>query len=148
MGEVDVTVLREATLDIYTGEYLAIVGPSGSGKSTLLNIIGGMDRPSTGQIFFNEKDLSTVSDHALTLFRRNQIGFIFQSYNLIPTLTALENVQVANRNCQGSNGSNGSFKASRTRIKSHSFSGSDEWRRTTTSFNCSSYCWQTSITVM
>ena len=95
MGEVDVHALREATLDIYKGEFLIIVGPSGSGKSTLLNMIGGMDKPSTGRINFNGTDLANSSDRELTLYRRTQVGFVFQFYNLIPTLTAVENVQVA-----------------------------------------------------
>ena len=95
MGEVDVHALREATLDIYKGEFLIIVGPSGSGKSTLLNMIGGMDRPTKGNTNFNGTDLSNSSDKELTLYRRTQVGFIFQFYNLIPTLTAVENVQVA-----------------------------------------------------
>ncbi len=95
MGEVDVPALRDATLDIYDGEFLIIVGPSGSGKSTLLNLIGGMDRPTRGRISFQETVLSDLSDKDLTLYRRNRVGFIFQFYNLIPTLTALENVQVA-----------------------------------------------------
>ncbi len=95
MGEVDVPALRDATLDIYDGEFLIIVGPSGSGKSTLLNLIGGMDRPTRGRVSFQETVLSDLSDKDLTLYRRNRVGFIFQFYNLIPTLTALENVQVA-----------------------------------------------------
>ena len=95
MGEVDVRALREASIDIYDGEFLIIVGPSGSGKSTLLNMIGGMDRPTSGAIRFENQDLSRASERELTLYRRRQVGFIFQFYNLIPTLTALENVQVA-----------------------------------------------------
>ena len=95
MGEVDVRALRQASLDVYDGEFLIIVGPSGCGKTTLLNLIGGMDRPTSGQLFFLERDLSGVSDRELTRFRRNEVGFIFQFYNLVPTLTALENVQVA-----------------------------------------------------
>ena len=95
MGEVDVHALRGATLDIRDGEFLIIVGPSGSGKSTLLNLIGGMDRPTSGSVRFLDQDLTSASDRELTLYRRTQVGFIFQFYNLIPTLTALENVQVA-----------------------------------------------------
>jgi putative ABC transport system ATP-binding protein len=95
MGEVDVPALRDANLDILDGEFLIIVGPSGSGKSTLLNLIGGMDRPSSGHLRFLDRDLSKASDYELTLFRRREVGFIFQFYNLVPTLTALENVQVA-----------------------------------------------------
>ena len=95
MGEVDVRAVRDASLDIFDGEILIIVGPSGSGKSTLLNLIGGMDRPTSGSITFLDTDLSAVSDAELTLYRRTRVGFVFQFYNLIPNLTALENVQVA-----------------------------------------------------
>ncbi len=95
MGEIDVPALRDASIDIRDGEFLIIVGPSGSGKSTLLNLIGGMDRPSDGSLSFLGEDLAHYSDRKLTLYRKEQIGFVFQFYNLIPTLTALENVQVA-----------------------------------------------------
>jgi len=95
MGEVDVPALREASLDIYDGEFLIIVGPSGSGKSTLLNLVGGMDRPTSGTVRFLDKTLSDFTDRQLTMYRRTQVGFIFQFYNLIPSLTALENVEVA-----------------------------------------------------
>lgn len=95
MGEVDVPALRDANLDIHDAEFLIIVGPSGSGKSTLLNLIGGMDRPTSGRLLFLDRDLSNATDRELTFFRRQEVGFIFQFYNLVPTLTALENVQVA-----------------------------------------------------
>ena len=95
MGEVDVKALREATIDIRESEFLIVVGPSGSGKSTLLNLIGGMDRPTSGEVFFRDRNLTRLSDRELTMYRRSEIGFVFQFYNLIPTLTALENVQVA-----------------------------------------------------
>lgn len=95
MGEVDVSALRDASLGIFDGEFLVIVGPSGSGKSTLLNLIGGMDRPTSGSVRFEDLELATASDRALTAYRRNEVGFVFQFYNLVPTLTALENVQVA-----------------------------------------------------
>jgi putative ABC transport system ATP-binding protein len=95
MGEVEVPALREVDLDIQKGEFLVILGPSGSGKSTLLNMIGGMDRPTSGRVLFGQQDFTHASDRQLTLFRRHQIGFVFQFFNLVPTLTALENVQVA-----------------------------------------------------
>ena len=95
MGDVDVPALRDASLDIEDGEFLIIVGPSGSGKSTLLNLIGGMDRPTSGQVLFGDQDLATASDGELTVYRRTQVGFVFQFYNLVPVLTAIENVQVA-----------------------------------------------------
>lgn len=89
------TVLDDINLDIHTGEFIVIFGPSGSGKSTLLNIIGGMDKITRGSILYQGDDLSQASDHRLTLYRRYDIGFVFQFYNLVPTLTALENVQVS-----------------------------------------------------
>lgn len=95
MGEVDVTALRDATIDIREGEFLIIVGPSGSGKSTLLNLVGGMDRPTSGRVRFRERELTKSSDAELTEYRRKEVGFIFQFYNLVPTLTAMENVEVA-----------------------------------------------------
>lgn len=95
MGEVDVHALRDATISIHEGELLVIVGPSGSGKSTLLNLIGGMDRPTTGRVEFLGRDLASASDRALTTYRRNEVGFVFQFYNLIPTLSAAENIEVA-----------------------------------------------------
>jgi putative ABC transport system ATP-binding protein len=95
MGEVDVPALADVSLEIAEGEYVMIVGSSGSGKSTLLNLIGGMDRPTAGQVHFRGIDISSFSDRRLTLYRREHVGFVFQFYNLIPTLTALENVQVA-----------------------------------------------------
>ncbi len=95
MGEVEVPALVDADLVIRPGEFIVIQGPSGSGKSTLLNVIGGMDRPTSRHIHHRASDLSKADDEALTDYRRSCVGFIFQFYNLVPTLTALENVQVA-----------------------------------------------------
>ncbi|MEN6326151.1 MAG: ABC transporter ATP-binding protein [Syntrophomonas sp.] len=95
MGEVIVEALKNTSLDIYEGELLVILGPSGSGKSTLLNLLGGMDKPSSGQIFFNSQELSTADEQDLTMYRRREIGFVFQFYNLIPDLTAAENIALA-----------------------------------------------------
>lgn len=95
MGEVTVEALKETSLDIYEGELLVILGPSGSGKSTLLNIIGGIDLPSSGQMLFRRDDLSRAGDNLLTRYRRYEVGFVFQFYNLIPDLTAKENVELA-----------------------------------------------------
>ncbi|MFZ9737689.1 MAG: ABC transporter ATP-binding protein [Prochlorotrichaceae cyanobacterium] len=92
MGEVDVQALRSIDLDLYEGEFVVLLGPSGSGKSTLLNILGGLDLPSSGQVIFRTENLSQMSDRSLTQFRRRFVGFIFQFYNLIPSLTARENV--------------------------------------------------------
>lgn len=95
MGEYQLYALNNVNLDIYKNEFLTILGPSGSGKSTLLNMIGGMDRPTHGKIIVNQQNIATASDRQLTIYRRNNIGFIFQFFNLLPTLTALENVEVA-----------------------------------------------------
>lgn len=95
MGEYQLYALNNVNLDIYKNEFLTILGPSGSGKSTLLNMIGGMDRPTHGKIIVEQQNIATASDRQLTIYRRNKIGFIFQFFNLLPTLTALENVEVA-----------------------------------------------------
>lgn len=92
MGEVEVHALRSLDLDLYEGEFVVILGPSGSGKSTLLNILGGLDIPSSGHLWFRQRDLTHANDRELTRFRRDCVGFIFQFYNLIPSLTARENV--------------------------------------------------------
>jgi putative ABC transport system ATP-binding protein len=92
IGEVSVEALRGVDLDLYEGEFAVILGPSGSGKSTLLNILGGLDVPSEGSVRFFEHDLTAGDDRALTQFRREHVGFVFQFYNLIPSLTARENV--------------------------------------------------------
>ncbi len=92
MGDVDVYALRRIDLDLFEGEFVVLLGPSGSGKSTLLNILGGLDVPSSGHVFFQGRELTYAGDTALTRFRRDCIGFIFQFYNLIPSLTARENV--------------------------------------------------------
>lgn len=91
--KVPVKALQGVTLQIKQGEFTAIVGPSGSGKTTLLNIIGGLDRPTSGQILVDGTDLSTLRENQLINFRKTHIGFVFQSYNLIPVLTAKENVE-------------------------------------------------------
>ena len=92
MGEVEVQALRGIDLDIYRGELVVLLGPSGSGKSTLLNILGGLDRPTGGTARWADYDLATASDAELTRYRRENVGFVFQFYNLIPSLTARENV--------------------------------------------------------
>jgi putative ABC transport system ATP-binding protein len=95
MGEVAVPVLRGVNLEIQHGELLVMVGPSGSGKTTMLNIIGGLDTPTHGQVWYQDRDLSRANSRELTRFRRESIGFVFQFYNLIPNLTARENVLVS-----------------------------------------------------
>lgn len=95
MGEIDVVALNSVSFEIPPGEFLVLLGPSGSGKTTLLNLIGGLDAPSSGKIEVNGFEVSNMNRGQLTQYRRTQIGFIFQTFNLIPTLTAKENVEFA-----------------------------------------------------
>ena len=92
MGEVEVRALRDVDLDIYEGEFVVLLGPSGSGKSTRLNILGGLDRPSGGSAAWRDHDLASADEAMLTRYRREHVGFVFQFYNLIPSLTVRENV--------------------------------------------------------
>jgi putative ABC transport system ATP-binding protein len=92
MGEVEVQALRGVDFDLFPAEFVVLLGPSGSGKSTLLNILGGLDIPTAGQVVYKDNDLTTAGEAALTEYRREHVGFVFQFYNLIPSLTARENV--------------------------------------------------------
>ena len=92
MGEVEVHALRQVTLTLDERQFIVLLGPSGSGKSTLLNIIGGLDVPTSGQVFYRDTELTQADEAALTSYRRRNVGFVFQFYNLIPSLTASENV--------------------------------------------------------
>ncbi len=92
MGDVDVHALRGVTVPLYEGELMVLLGPSGSGKSTLLNILGALDVPSSGRVHYRNEDIAAADEHALTRFRREHVGFVFQFYNLVPSLTARENV--------------------------------------------------------
>lgn len=94
MGEVQVHALRGIDLDLYRGEFTVLLGASGSGKSTLLNILGGLDTPTDGHVLYGDRDLTRASESELTQYRRYHVGFVFQFYNLIPSLTSLENVAV------------------------------------------------------
>jgi putative ABC transport system ATP-binding protein len=97
-GADEVRALRGVDLDLCSGEIVALLGPSGSGKSTLLNLLGGLDRPDAGEIRFQGEELTRFDDRALARYRRRHVGFVFQAYNLIPSLTARENVELA---CDG-----------------------------------------------
>jgi putative ABC transport system ATP-binding protein len=92
-GKIITKALRGINLKIFEGDFLAMMGPSGCGKSTLLNIIGGLDRATSGEVKFNSKDFNTLSNKDLSIIRRNNIGFVFQNYNLLPVLTAYENAE-------------------------------------------------------
>lgn len=95
MGDVPVKALTDVSLEIQRGELLAVVGPSGSGKSTILNLIGGLDQPTTGTIWYDGRELSNCTAAELTTYRREEVGFIFQFYNLVPNLTARENILIS-----------------------------------------------------
>jgi len=92
MGEVEVPALRGVSLELRESEFVVLLGPSGSGKSTLLNILGGLDVPTSGTVTYRGQNLTTAGERALTMYRRKHVGFVFQFYNLIPSLTARENV--------------------------------------------------------
>lgn len=94
VGEVDVHALRGVTLDLAAGEFVVLLGASGSGKSTLLNILGGLERPTQGEMRYRDHTLSRATDRELTRYRREHVGFVFQFFNLLPSLTALENVEL------------------------------------------------------
>ncbi|MBQ5755371.1 MAG: ATP-binding cassette domain-containing protein, partial [Oscillospiraceae bacterium] len=99
MGEVEIHALQDATFSVEQGELCVIVGPSGAGKTTLLNILGGMDTLTEGKIFLGEEEISAMGQKQLTGYRRHDVGFVFQFYNLVPNLTALENVELAAQIC-------------------------------------------------
>ena len=100
MGEVEINALHDATFTVEKGELVVIVGPSGASKTTLLNILGGMDTLTTGTVILDSQDVSKLTRKELTRYRRQEVGFVFQFYNLIGNLTALENVELANQICQ------------------------------------------------
>ena len=97
MGEVSINALQNASFEVEKGELVVIVGPSGAGKTTLLNILGGMDTLSTGKVYLDEREVSALNKRQLTEYRRDDVGFVFQFYNLVGNLTALENVELANQ---------------------------------------------------
>ena len=100
MGEVELNALHDTSFEVEKGELVVIVGPSGAGKTTLLNILGGMDTLTTGNVFLDGKEISSYNRKQLTEYRRHDVGFVFQFYNLIGNLTALENVELANQICK------------------------------------------------
>ena len=100
MGQVDIDALHDASFEVEKGELVVIVGPSGAGKTTLLNILGGMDMLSSGRVVLDGKEISGMNQKQLTEYRRHDVGFVFQFYNLIGNLTALENVELANQICK------------------------------------------------
>ena len=100
MGEVEINALHDASFQVEKGELVVIVGPSGAGKTTLLNILGGMDTLTTGKVYLDGQEISALNKKQLTNYRRHDVGFVFQFYNLVGNLTALENVELANQICR------------------------------------------------
>lgn len=95
VGDLEIKAVDGIDISIEQGKFVVIVGPSGAGKTTVMNILGGMDLPSSGQVLVDQKDISKLKDKEMTQYRRDDVGFVFQSYNLIPNLTAIENVELA-----------------------------------------------------
>ena len=100
MGEVEIKALNKASFNVEKGELVVILGPSGAGKTTCLNILGGMDSATSGKVLVDNKDITNYSNKELIMYRRNDIGFVFQFYNLVQNLTALENVELAVQLCK------------------------------------------------
>ena len=100
MGEVEIRAVDNISFEISTGEFVVVVGPSGAGKTTVLNILGGMDTATKGNVFVDGSNIAKYNSHQLTAYRRDDIGFVFQFYNLVPNLTALENVELAMQICK------------------------------------------------
>src|ERR1700693_3871288 len=112
-GEVEVHALAGVDLDLYAGELVVLLGPSGSGKSTLLNMLGGLDHATSGHVRFCDHDLTALDDSGLTAYRRDHVGFVFQFYNLIPSLTARENVDLVTEIADHPMSAEGEFGAGR-----------------------------------
>ena len=100
VGDTKIVAVGGVNFEIPKGQFVVIVGPSGAGKTTVMNILGGMDKPSIGDVVVDDKNISTLKDKAMTKYRRDDVGFVFQSYNLINNLTALENVEMATQICK------------------------------------------------
>ena len=135
-GDVDVAALRGVDLEIRRGEFVAIIGPSGSGKSTLFHILGGLTPPTSGQVVIDGKDLAQMRDIERTIMRRTTVGFVFQKYNLLPTLTAGDNIQIARHLANSTTRADGWFQEAlkllgiehRLRHKPRSLSGGEQQR--------------------
>ncbi len=140
--------LDNIDLSIGKGEFVVILGPSGAGKSTLLNLIGGMDTPTNGSIKIDGEEISKYNENKLSEYRAENIGFIFQFYNILPTLTVLENVELIKDVVKNGNDSKEAIKSSWIRRTYEQISKSIVRRRTTKSFDCKSNCKKSKIIIM
>ncbi len=123
MGEVEVQAAKNMTFDVEQGEFVVVVGPSGSGKTTLLNMIGGMDTVTSGRITLDGEEISSYTPHEVTFYRRYDIGFVFQFYNLVQNLNALENVELASQICKNPRDAADTLKAVGLGHRLHNFPG-------------------------
>jgi putative ABC transport system ATP-binding protein len=136
VGDVDVQALRGANLDVVRGEFVSIIGPSGSGKSTLFHILGGLTPPTSGTVFMHGKDLLAMSEAGRTELRKKEVGFVFQKYNLLPTLTAADNIAIARDIAGAKDGEDPKFRevlellgiSGRLRHKPRALSGGEQQR--------------------
>jgi putative ABC transport system ATP-binding protein len=136
VGDVDVQALRGANLDVIRGEFVSIIGPSGSGKSTLFHILGGLTPPTSGTVFMHGKDLLAMSEAGRTELRKKEVGFVFQKYNLLPTLTAADNIAIARDIAGAKDGEDPKFRevlellgiSGRLRHKPRALSGGEQQR--------------------
>jgi ABC-type lipoprotein export system ATPase subunit len=135
-GEVTVRALNQVDLEIVEKEVVVLLGPSGSGKTTLLNIMGGLDRPTSGRLFFRDLDLTDLQDRELTKYRRDHVGFVFQFYNLVPSLTAYENVALGHGGGQESDAAGRRPRAGRARGADASLPGAAIRRRAAARGHC------------
>ena len=136
-GETEVRALRGIDLEIAAGEVVVLLGPSGSGKSTLLNVMGGLDRATSGQLFFKDTELTVLDDTDLTAYRRRHVGFVFQFFNLVPSLTAYENVSLVTEIADRPMKPEEALALVGLEISHASLSGRTFWRRATARCHCS-----------
>ena len=139
-GEVETEALSGINFEVEKGELCVVVGPSGAGKSTVLNLLGGMDSPTSGTIMVDGQHIESFSDRQLTMYRRNEIGFIFQFYNLVQNLTALENVELATEICKDSFRPGPNAKTGGPGGQDGSFSCADERRGAAARSHCTCAC--------
>ena len=148
MGEVEIHAVDHISFSIEKGEFVVIVGPSGAGKTTVLNILGGMDTATSGKLIVDGQDITSYDSKKLTGYRRDDIGFVFQFYNLVPNLTAVENVELALQICKGPAGCGDGSGRSGTWKKAEKFSGTAFRRGTAEGVNREGTCQESQAFIM